>query len=265
MKILVTGSAGFIGQNMVKSLCEDHQITTYDIATHDEHPQIEGHDWIIHLGAITSTTETDVDRVFAHNVDYSVWLLDQAIKHGVNFQWASSASVYGPKCRHFHEQAPPDPRTPYAWSKYVLERHCKQHWDSKIRIQGFRYFNVHGAHEDHKGSQASPQHRFALQAKTEGKIKVFEGSEQFFRDFVPVEQVIDTHRQFFSVPVSGLWNVGTGIASSFMQVALKHGVPVVTIPMPDNLLNHYQSCTCADMTHTRETLRRFTPASHTTK
>lgn len=254
MKILVTGSSGFIGQNMVNDLSKNHDIITYDIIDHKYHPKIKGLDWIIHLGAISSTVESDIEKIMKLNYDYSVWLLKQAIKYNVNFQWASSASIYGPDTKVFLENSNPDPRSPYAWSKYLFERHIEKLFPLQIIVQGFRYFNVYGSHEDHKGNQASPYHKFAKEAKELGKITIFEGSENFKRDFVPVETVIDVHKKFFYINQSGIWNVGTGIPRSFMEVAKSFNVKIDVVPMPENIKRNYQSYTCADMTKMKNTI-----------
>jgi ADP-L-glycero-D-manno-heptose 6-epimerase len=116
-------------------------------------------------------------------------------------------------------------------------------------IQIFRYFNVYGPHEDHKGDQASPFHKFREQAKT-GTIKIFEGSENFKRDFIHVDEVIKVHRKLLIFLGSGIWNVGTGKTMSFLDVARlaadEFSAKIETIPMP--ILGGYQMYTCADMT-----------------
>ena len=257
MKILITGSRGFIGSHAVSFLHKlgDHEIVTYEW---DEHtlPRIEGLDWVFHFGAISSTTERDVARVMRQNYDFSVWLYKECIKYDVNLQWSSSASVYG-LGRDFRETAPVDPRSPYAWSKYFFEHYVQNH-PSSIRCQGFRYFNVYGANEAHKGNQASPYHQFSIQAQSTGIVKVFEGSENFYRDFIPVEQVINTHIKFLNIPKSGIWNVGTGTAKSFMDIAIeianKYQASLATIPFPKHLEYSYQTYTCADLTKLQQTL-----------
>jgi ADP-L-glycero-D-manno-heptose 6-epimerase len=91
-------------------------------------------------------------------------------------------------------------------------------------------------------------------------IKVFEGSENFLRDFVPVETVIDIHKRFFDLPLSGVYNVGTGTAQSFMHVARRvaseTGAEIREIPMPKHLKQNYQPFTRADMTKTHSALGR---------
>lgn len=253
MKILVTGHKGFIGQNMVKSLSKNHDIVGFEWG--ETFPKFD-FDQVVHLGAISATTETDVDKVMTQNYDFSIWLLHMCESTGANFQYASSASVYG-FGSEFKETSPVDPKTPYAWSKYMFERYVQNRkW--LVKVQGFRYFNVYGPHEEHKGKQASPYYQFTKQAETDGEIKIFEGSDQFRRDFVPVEQVIDIHQKFFDIKESGIWNVGTGKTKSFLEVAQeiaeKHNASYSFIPMPSNLQNSYQKYTCADLTKIRKTL-----------
>lgn len=256
MRILVTGNKGFIGSNMVKML-EGHEVSTFEWG--ENLPDVSGFDWVIHMGANSSTTFRHVEMIMLQNLDFSIWLLNQCITHNVNFQYASSASVYGMN-KEFKETSRVDPRTPYAWTKYLFERHVenlKLPTDSNIRIQGFRYFNVYGPNEDHKGNQASPYHQFSKQYNETGKMKLFKNSENYLRDFVPVEQVCKTHVDFFDVDESGTWNVGTGSTKSFLDVALSIGPyeAIEFIDMPDELKLGYQEYTCADMTKAHNSLQ----------
>jgi ADP-L-glycero-D-manno-heptose 6-epimerase len=256
MKILITGYKGFIGQNMVNALKDEHQLSFYE--WNDDPPEIEGLDWVIHLGAISSTTEKNVEKVMKQNHDFSCIMLMACQLNGVNLQYASSASVYGLDTKDFREDAALNPTSPYSWSKYLFDKHIKSQKFENIRVQGFRYFNVYGPHEDHKGDQASPYHKFEQQAKTTGVIKLFENSDNYYRDFVPVETVIDMHKKFFDVDESGIWNIGTGIARSFQdiaeEIAKKYNAKIEYIPMPESLKGQYQKYTCADMTKTLKSL-----------
>ena len=207
-------------------------------------------DWVIHCGAISSTTESDVEKIMRQNYDSTIEIYEACKYFGVNLQYSSSASIYG-MGTEFKETSPPDPRSPYAWTKYLIERTVSK-MPSKIIVQGFRYFNVYGEGEDHKGSQASPHHQFAKQARENSEIKVFDGSVNFRRDFVPVENVVEAHLKFLDIKESGVWNVGTGETKSFMDVAKSFNVPIKFIPMPENLVKSYQKYTCADMTKYNE-------------
>lgn len=252
MKILLTGHKGFIGSHMLRALqAHGHQVAVYDWG--DILPSVMEQDWVIHMGAISATTERNVGKVMSQNYDFTVQLYEACHTFGVNFQYSSSASVYG-LVSTFREDAELDPRTPYAWSKYLTERYIQQH-PMGATTQIFRYFNVYGPQgEEHKGSQASPYAQFKRQAETTGQIQVFEGSDRFLRDFVPVSRIVDTHLKFLTVKESGIWNVGTGQPRSFMDVAKEFDVPVTTIPMPEILKDSYQKYTCADMTKTQQTL-----------
>lgn len=249
MKILITGHNGFVGQNMRQHL-SDHDLSFYEPG--NDLPKVNGLDWVIHLGAITSTTETNVEKVLEANYDFSRWLVNECLAHRVNFQYSSSASIYGLN-KEFNESSPADPRSPYAWSKYLFDRYITYLAGSwPIKVQGFRYFNVYGPYEDHKGDQASPYSKFEKQAKETGVISLFEGSENFYRDFIHVDTVCRIHKHFLSVPDTGIWNVGTGKVISFAEVAKtiadKYNARIEYIPMPENLKSQYQTYTCADTT-----------------
>ena len=255
MKILLTGYKGFIGSHMFRALeAHGHHVSVYDWG--EILPSVMEQDWVIHMGAISSTTERNVEKVMQQNVDFTQQLYQACHTFGVNFQYASSASVYG-LVSTFREDAELDPRTPYAWSKYLTERYIQRH-PMGARTQMFRYFNVYGPEgEEHKGSQASPYAQFKRQAEETGKIQVFEGSDKFLRDFVPVSKIVETHLKFLDVKESGVWNVGTGQPRSFMSVAKEFEVPIETVPMPDILKDSYQKYTCADMTRYNTTLSRL--------
>ena len=256
MKVLITGHKGFIGQNFCNAAYNrGWQVSTFDIAENpDTRPRdlnFDDCDWVIHLGALSSTTETDVQRVMDLNVAWSIELFEECSRHGVNLQWASSASVYGKRgfgsvmsvsdvCR---------PVNLYAKSKFLLEQYIMHSGNTRIIHQGFRYFNVYGPYEDHKENQASPYYQFAKQAKETGVIKVFEGSENFYRDFIHVDKLIEMQIDHMNESFSGIYNIGTGHPRSFVDVArdiaLLYDAKIETIPFPEHIKNHYQRYTCA--------------------
>jgi len=254
MKILVTGASGFIGQNMVNGLREEHEVIPHEWG--QTISKIKEVDWVVHLGAISSTVEQNVAKIYRQNLDFSINLYEECIKNKVNFQFASSASVYGLKSS-FEESAPINPQNHYSRSKAMFEKYIELR-KAPIITQTFRYFNVYGPHEDHKGGQASPHTQFTKQAKESGVIKLFEGSEGYRRDFIHVDQVVDYHKRFFNVKESGVWNIGTGVAKSFYDVAKEiaddHGAEIDYIKMPAVLEGNYQKFTQAIMTKTRKTL-----------
>jgi len=251
MKILVTGHNGFIGSNLTAYLTsKGHSVEGWEWQPNVV-PSPENFDWVIHLGAISSTTFTDVEQILEQNFEFSMRLLQLCENYNTNFQYASSASVYGPTT-HFTEDGAALPQSPYAWSKYLFDRYVNQFADQfDIVIQGFRYFNVYGPGEEHKGDQASPYTKFIKQATENGVIKLFENSDQYCRDFVCVEDVCAVHEKMFAVDKSGIFNVGTGTATSFetvgRAVAKKYRADLQYISMPENLRSQYQTYTCANL------------------
>lgn len=249
MAILITGHRGFIGQNMMKALpgSVGHEWG-------DGEPNLDGIKRVIHLGAISSTACRDWDALLQQNVISSVRLITACEERGIPIQIASSAAVYGPDNTTFVETDKPQPLNPYALSKFIVEKYVERHnWG--IPVQLFRYFNVYGPHEDHK-DQPSPHSLFRRQAAADGVIRVFEGSEGVFRDFVPVERLIEVHKRFFDLDVCGVYNLGTGNVQSFMDVAtsvaIETNAEIVTVPMPE--ISGYQRYTRADMTKTNAML-----------
>lgn len=258
MKILVTGHKGFIGSHMLKCLSE-HNTLTYEWG--EDFPKLTNVDWVIHIGAISSTTEKNVEKIMAQNYDFSCQLLDECLDKNINFQYSSSASVYGLN-EKFTEDSPVDPKTPYAWSKYMFEKYATSKYyianDKGLSIQGFRYFNVYGDGEEHKKNQASPYTQFLKQANETGVIKVFTDSQNYLRDFIHVSKVVEIHRKFLNIKSTGIYNVGTGSARSFMEIAAiiatQTGATIQEIPIPQELLSSYQKYTCADLTKLTKTI-----------
>ena len=251
MKILVTGHKGFIGSNLALYLQgKGHDVEGWEYIPNTI-PDPSGYDWVIHLGANSSTTETDVDLIMEQNLEHSLRLLQACDMMGVNFQYASSASVYG-TTDHFTENGPLMPQSPYAWTKYLFDRFVTQNLDHfQVIVQGFRYFNVYGPGEEHKGNQASPYTKFTQQAKENGVVKLFENSDQYRRDFICVEDICSVHNLMLDIDASGIYNIGTGTATSFDSVgrtiAKKYNADIEYIPMPESLKGQYQEYTCANI------------------
>lgn len=275
--IVVTGSSGFIGSNLVRKLyelkkevvCIDYVDRNYnsDIFTNISrfHPD-DFYDFpenyckrfnieaVFHEGGISSTTETDQTKLNKYNFECTTHLIQFCKKFKIPIQYASSASVYGnPSVEVWNQKEKPiSPLNLYAKSKTridsVAENEIKKIPEKSI--QGMRYFNVYGPNEDHKGDQASPYHKFKKQLEETGKIKLFEGSENFYRDFISVEELIEKKLYCLENKSSGIYDVGTGTPKSFYDVAIEVGGSdsvVEWIPMPENLKEHYQKYTKANI------------------
>ncbi len=298
--IIVTGGAGFIGSNLVQGLnargiddilvvddlSDGHKclnLNDADIADYMDKDDFlarirAGQDFgrveaIFHEGACSSTTEWDGRFVMQVNYEYSKAVLEWCAPTRVPLIYASSASVYGmgPTFREAREFE--RPLNMYAYSKFQFDCHLRRHMHGlEGQVAGLRYFNVYGPREQHKGSMASVAYHFYNQLQSSGRVRLFEGSDGYGpgeqqRDFIHVDDVVAVNLWLFDNPqISGIFNVGTGRAQSFNEVAHAamswHGAGGIDyIPFPDHLKGRYQSFTEADMGALRAAgyAQRFTP------
>ena len=285
--IVVTGGAGFIGSNIVKGLnrrgrsdilvvddlsdgTKFKNIADCDIADYvdkdDFLARIEAGDEfgapievIFHNGACSATTEWDGRFMMRINYDYSKALLHYCLERGVQYLYASSASVYGSGPVFKESPEHEEPLNVYGYSKFQFDQYVRRLLpEAKSQVAGFRYFNVYGPREQHKGSMASVAFHLNNQLHDTGKVRLFEGCDGYGngeqrRDFVYVGDVVDVNLWFWDHPdKSGVFNLGTGRSQSFNDVAKAvlsyHGRGELEyIPFPDHLKGRYQSFTEADM------------------
>ena len=244
--IIVTGTQGFIGRHFLNTLRDkgedvieiDQQGAWYFKSNFNKWEEV---DLIIHQGAITDTTCTILKALQAWNVEYSIWLCKKAIEYQIPILYASSASVYGKTSDMIN------PLNYYALSKVTIDYWIQDHIDEFKLIQVFRYYNVYGTGEDHKGDQASPVTKFAKQIKETGKLKLFEGSDKFLRDFICVDDIVNVVLN--NDKPSGIYDLGTSSPISFQKVAdcvvKKYNGEIEYVPFPDHLKGKYQDYTCA--------------------
>jgi ADP-L-glycero-D-manno-heptose 6-epimerase len=284
---IVTGGAGFIGSNLVRMLVEHtgddiivvddlsdgHKfanIADLDVADYIDKDEfierlqsegsfVDGIDSVFHQGACSTTTEWDGEYMMRNNFTYSKYLLHHCLEHNIPFIYASSAAVYG-GAREFSESPVNElPLNVYGYSKLLFDQYVRR-IDLKKRQQvvGLRYFNVYGPREQHKGSMASVAFHFNNQIRADGEVRLFEGSGGYgdgeqLRDFVFVDDVCATNLWFLQHrDASGIFNVGTGRAQAFNDVANAvidwHGRGRIRyIPFPEDLEGAYQSYTQADL------------------
>ena len=256
---MVTGADGFIGSCLIDKI--EGPVVSCDPAnplmlTPDEAlmrlAQKGDITCVYHLGAISSTTEIDSVKLTANNISFSLKLLDICIKRDIPFIYASSASVYGAVGGRQNEAQLSAPINAYAISKAALDLFVQQKIkiNPRAHIVGLRYFNVFGHREHHKGDMASPVHKFTMEARETGEIKIFEGSSKFFRDFIHIDDVVAMTLAAPNFKASGIYNVGTGVARSFEDVAKiiakETGAEIVEIPFPEHLKGKYQEHTCSN-------------------
>ncbi|MBL8398103.1 MAG: ADP-glyceromanno-heptose 6-epimerase [Candidatus Accumulibacter sp.] len=309
MYTIVTGAAGFIGSNIVKALNErgitriiavdnlskaekfknlvDCEIADYfdkaefleSLCTGDFDGNVDA---IFHQGACSNTMESDGRYMLENNYRYSLTLLDWCLDQQVQLLYASSAATYGGGRIFREERQYESPLNVYGYSKFLFDqvvRH-RQELDGPFGTQvvGFRYFNVYGPRESHKGRMASVAFHHFHQFRNDGRVKLFGaadgyGSGEHRRDFVHVSDVTKVNLFFYDHPtISGLFNVGTGRAQTFNELAaanvnscralsglqalphdelVRQGLIEYT-PFPDDLRGKYQSFTQADLSKLRQ-------------
>lgn len=250
--ILVTGHKGFIGRNLKAHLeAEGHEVYGFDAVDGDPIELAEQVPWdkitkIYHQGAISNTTELDVLKVMRWNVQSSVQIFEKAIKHKIPVHYASSGSVYGQSMANYGSYDY-NPLNYYAVSKYTVDLWVKENRSAfTAPITGYRYFNVYGADEKKSDFCTSPVYRFSEQAKNDGVIKIFKGSQNTYRDFVwvgDIVKIITTNAE------EGIFDLGCSHPISFLDVAEivadKYDVPVKFIDMPEIIKGKYQTYSCA--------------------
>ena len=312
MRVVVTGAAGFIGANIIQGLNArgiDDIIAVDDLTQGDKFRNLaagqiadyvdlhdfyakftEGHygqvETVFHEGACSDTMEHNGKYMMDNNYAMSCELFHACQRRGTRLLYASSAATYGGSDTFREEPAFEHPLNVYGYSKLLFDQRMRRECGAKFercqsgrlsQVAGFRYFNVYGPHEQHKGRMASVAYHQFHQFRNESRVKLFGeyggyGPGQQMRDFVSVDDVVAVNLWFFDHPdCSGIFNLGSGRAQPFNDVALAvvntmrelQGEALLPreeivarglieyIPFPDALRGKYQCYTQADLSALR--------------
>ena len=290
--IVITGGAGMIGSIIAWHLntkLQRDDLVIVDRITHEDQWQNlvkrqyaqyldkdQLLDWlqnrnditaVIHMGAISATTERDFNKLVADNIHYSQALWNWCTAQKVPFFYASSAATYGDGEKGYNDTAIDGlrPLNGYGYSKHFFDQWAAQQTSAPPAWAGFKFFNVYGPNEYHKERMASVALHSFNQFNETGTVKLFKSHKTGFedgmqlRDFVYVKDAANVVAHFLSAALNGksvtssVYNIGTGQARAFKDLAtavmLSLGkTPHITyIDMPQDLQGRYQYFTEASM------------------
>jgi ADP-L-glycero-D-manno-heptose 6-epimerase len=269
MKILVTGGSGFVGRNLTERLIRDgHEVTITSTGTEPMIPGVkkivymglEGIDWsqaedkdaVIHLMANNDTRCIDEKEMIRANYQGSIRLFEVAYKSGCRkFIYASSTAVYGNSpAPYIEDETPEEPLNVYGESKRMFDDYIRQIPTShEVQTVGFRYCNIYGPGEDQKGKRMSMIGQMIRKLLKVEKPKLFKWGEQK-RDWVHVQDVVEANILALHSDKSGIYNIGSGVASTFNEITdiLQHyfgelAIPeYIDCPFESEYQNHTECC-----------------------
>ena len=292
--ILITGGAGFIGSNIVNFFAENYvfKVVSVDYKNELNSVYFKKHDIVkihpekinsflknnlkeivsvIHLGAITSTTEKNVQLIIKNNLELSLFLWKWCLKNKKRFIYASSAATYGDGSNNFNDLETSDylsklnPLNLYGWSKHLFDRFITKQKRNPVQCVGLKFFNVYGPNEFHKSHMRSIILKIFQTISKNNYVKLFKSHNPNYRDgeqmrdFIYIKDVVKIVNFFFeNKNINGLFNVGTGIPRSFNDLAnavfkntnKKNNIQYIATPK--NIRDQYQYFTKANLTKLRK-------------
>lgn len=291
--ILITGANGFIGSAMMWELNARgrEDLVAVDSVPRTERdllrkkkfhsfllkdelwaylgtPEAQKIQWVLHIGACSSTTETDWSFLKENNLEYSQRIFEWCARNGKGLIYASSGATYGDGSKGFSDKTPPSELTSlnlYGESKLLMDRWALEQTQTPPSWYGVRYFNVFGPNEYEKGSMASVAYKAFHQIRETGKLGLFKSNHPAYRDgesvrdFVYVKDITRWMAELMEAkPANGIYNMGFGKARSWLDLAratftaMNLETKIDWLEMPDNLKNQYQYFTEADMSKWHE-------------
>lgn len=226
---------------------------------------VEDVEAVVHMGACSSTTETDADYLYDNNYRYSVDVAEFALEQDARFIYASSAATYGNGDQGYSDTSTElRPLNMYGYSKHLFDQWIRKEGLEQSCV-GLKFFNVFGPNEHHKGSMASLVHKAIPQIHETGSVRLFKSTDPAYadggqmRDFVYVKDVCSVMMKLLSqAEVNGIINLGTGVARSWNDLikavfaAMGLEPNIVYADMPTELKQQYQNYTQADMSLMKE-------------
>lgn len=294
--IIVTGAAGFIGSAVIRHLNDQgikNIVAVDELKSSEKWKNLVGKEILdllekdqlfsflegkhslikafIHLGACSSTVETNASYLLENNYRYTLKLAEYALKHHLRFIYASSAATYGDGQLGFSDDEEQlselKPLNMYGFSKHLFDLWAKNQ-GVLDQLTGLKYFNVFGPNEAHKGRMASAIYHFHHIAKKTGVVHLFKSDDKLNfsdgeqkRDFIYVKDAAKMTCAFLNNKAGGIYNIGSGTATSWNTLslsvfkALDLQPSIEYVDMPPDLVGKYQNYTCAKMDKTIDLLQ----------